>query len=167
MKNFFAGVVANVVDSFTAVRNVAVAVVNLPNTLDKLGRAEAEVASLAAEVMAMTSALQVNIEEVDGMRTELSNKAGALEIAQEINLKDLSKHISRSDIVEAMDITAAEVAEEIDITDNIDLDEVASKVAENIDIEDMASNVYDKIDMEDLSDKVIKLLLETYSESRR
>jgi hypothetical protein len=163
MKKFFAGMVANVV----AVRNVAVAIVNFPTTLEKLSRAEAEVASLAAEVMEMTSALQVNIEEVDGMRTELSNKAGALEIAQEINLKDLAKQISRSDIVEAMDITAAEVAEEIDITDNIDLDEVASKVAENIDLEDMASNVYDKLDMNDLADKVIELLITNYSESRR
>jgi len=160
MKNFFAGVVANVSNVVTTVSAVATAIVNLPTTLEKLSRAEAEVASLAA-------ALQLQVEEVDGMRFELSNKAGALEIAENINLKDLAKQISRSSIVEAMDITASEVAEEIDITDNIDLDEVASKVAEKIDIEDMASNVYDKIDMEDLSDKVIKLLLETYSESRR
>ena len=156
MKNFFAGVVASMV----AVRNVAVAVINLPTTLEKLGRAEAEVASLAA-------ALQLQVEEVDGMRFELSNKAGALEIAENINLKDLAKQISKSSIVDELDITAADVADKMDMTDKIDMDEVAAKVAENIDLEDMASNVYDKIDMEDLSDKVIKLLLETYSESRR
>lgn len=163
MKKFFAGMVAGMV----AVRNVAVAVVNLPTTLDKLGRAEAEVASLAAEVMEMTSALQVNIEEVDGMRTELSNKAGALEIAQEINLKDLAKNISRSSLIEAIDITAEEVADEMDMTDKIDMDEVASKVAENIDLEDMASNVYDKLDMDELADKVLNILINSYSESRR
>jgi len=156
MKKFFAGVVAGMV----AVRNVAVAVVNLPNTLEKLGRAEAEVASLAA-------ALQLQVEEVDGMKFELSNKAGALEIAENINLKDLSRHISRSGIVEAMDITAAEVAEEMDMTDKIDMDEVASKVAENIDLEDMASSVYDKIDMDELADKVLNILITSYSESRR
>ena len=156
MKNFFAGVVASMV----AVRNVAVAVINLPTTLEKLGRAEAEVASLAAS-------LQLQVEEVDGMRFELSNKAGALEIAENINLKDLAKQISKSSIVDELDITAADVADKMDMTDKIDMDEVAAKVAENIDLEDMASNVYDKIDMEDLSDKVIKLLLETYSESRR
>jgi len=167
MKSLFAGMVANVSNVVTTVSAVAVAVVNLPTTLEKLSRAEAEVASLAMEVMEMTSALQVNIEEVDGMRTELSNKAGALEIAQEINLKDLAKQISRSDIVEAMDITAAEVAEEIDITDNIDLDEVASKVAENINTEEMAASVYDKIDMEDLAEKVLNILINSYSESRR
>lgn len=160
MKNFFAGMVSGVVASLATVRNVAVAVVNLPSTLEKLDMAEAEVASLKAT-------LQVNIEEVDSMRFELSNKAGALEIAENINLKDLSRHISRSGIVEAMDITAAEVAEEMDITDNIDLDEVASKVAESIDLEDMASNVYDKLDMDELASKVLNILITSYSESRR
>ena len=156
MKKFFAGMVASMV----AVRNVAVAVINLPTTLEKLSRAESEVARLAAK-------LQFQVEEVDGMRFEISNKAGALEIAENINLKDLAKQISKSSIVDELDITAADVADKMDMTDKIDMDEVAAKVAENIDLEDMASNVYDKIDMEDLSDKVIKLLLENYSESRR